>query len=215
VIPLSGLAYFGLAFSRSAGNAIRHLGSTALHRRAPLLIARLDAKIIADQLIAFDLMSDRGSDGMSSPAAGRHRPAARYLHRLPLRRADRAGHGLLGSGRVDRVRVISVALIDRSQPVALLDQMGAVANHALGRPRSDGAWRGELASMLNRVALVAASCGQAAQRATNGRLYVHGGFDLPVAAAPCLCAGALLGGMSFRSHVASSELTAELIGGAS
>ena len=41
----------------------------------------------------------------------------------------------------------------------------------LERQRSDGAWRGELASMLNRVGLVAASHGQAAQRATNARLY--------------------------------------------
>ena len=107
----------------------------------------------------------------------------------------------------------------------------------LERQRSDGAWRGELASMLNRVGLVAASCGQSAQRATNARLYA--GIDHAwrrqnvwvatmlmftevstflsqrllayVPALPALFAG----GMTFRSYVASSELTAELIGGAS
>ena len=91
--------------------------------------------------------------------------------------------------------------------------------------------------MLNRVGLVAASCGQSAQRATNARLYA--GIDHAwrrqnvwvatmlmftevstflsqrllayVPALPALFAG----GMSFRSYVASSELTAELIGGAS
>ena len=46
-----------------------------------------------------------------------------------------------------------------------------VQRRTLERQQSDGAWRGELASMLNRVGLVAASRGQFAQRITNSRLY--------------------------------------------
>ena len=64
VILLSALAFFGIAFSRSAGLAVRHLVSTTLHRRARhWLIARFDAEILSDRRIAFDLMSDRGADG--------------------------------------------------------------------------------------------------------------------------------------------------------
>ena len=91
--------------------------------------------------------------------------------------------------------------------------------------------------MLNRVGLVAASSGQFAQRTTNSRLYA--GIDHAwgrqnvwvatmlmvtevstflsqrllayIPALPALFSGA----MTFRSYVASSELTAELIGGAS
>ena len=112
-----------------------------------------------------------------------------------------------------------------------------VERRTLERQRSDGAWRGELASMLNRVGLVAASRGQVAQRATNARLYA--GIDRAwrrqnvwvatmlmftevstflsqrlLAYLPALPAF-MAGGMSFRAYVASSELTAELIGGAS
>ena len=91
--------------------------------------------------------------------------------------------------------------------------------------------------MLNRVGLVAASRGQCAQRATNARLYA--GIDHAwrrqnvwvatmlmftevsnflsqrlLAYLPALPAF-MAGDMSFRAYVASSELTAELIGGAS
>ena len=91
--------------------------------------------------------------------------------------------------------------------------------------------------MLNRVGLVAASRGQFAQRATNARLYA--GIDRAwrrqnvwvammlmftevssflsqrlLAYLPALPAF-MAGGMSFRAYVGSSELTTELIGGAS
>ena len=107
----------------------------------------------------------------------------------------------------------------------------------LERQRSDGAWRGELASMFNRVGLVAASRGQAVQRATNARLYtgVDGAWRRQnvwvttmllftnvstflaqrlLAYLPALPAF-MSGGASFRVYIASSELTAELIVGAS
>jgi putative ATP-binding cassette transporter len=288
VILLSGLAYFGIAFSRSAGLAVRHLVSTTLHRRARRwLIAHFDAQILADQRIAFDLMSDRGSDG-------KHARLPDSIDQRLDTCTDHLYGGLIGlvmgfCGAVASICFVSAALIERSQPVALLDRTGAAANRlleqllgpalagrvdlvpgdygtallagllvalyvptvtlfawrvgrvvqvrTLERQKRDGAWRGELATMLNRVALVAASCGQVAQRTTNARLYA--GIDNAwrrqnvwvatmlmftevsnflsqrllayVPALPALFSG----GMSFRNYVASSELTAELIGGAS
>ncbi|MFO1207796.1 MAG: ATP-binding cassette domain-containing protein [Amaricoccus sp.] len=287
-ILLSALAYFGISLSRSAGLAVRHLVSTTLHRRSrQWLIARFDAEILSDRRIAFDLMSDRGADGRN----GRLPDA--IDQRLDTC-TDQLYGGLIGLvmgfwGSVASIWFVSVALVERSQPVAFLDQAGAAANgllerllgpavagridlvpgdygtailagllvgiyipavtlfawrvgqvvqsRALERQKQDGAWRGELASMLNRVGLVAASSGQFAQRSTNARLYA--GIDHAwrrqnvwvatmlmvtevstflsqrllayVPALPALFSGA----MTFRSYVASSELTAELIGGAS
>jgi ABC-type uncharacterized transport system fused permease/ATPase subunit len=117
-------------------------------------------------------------------------------------------------------------------------RVGRVLEHrTLERQRSDGAWRGELASMLNRVGLVAASRGQAVQRGTNARLYA--GVDRAwrrqnvwattmllftevstflsqrlLAYLPGLPAF-MSGTTGFRVYAASSELTAELIVGAS
>jgi vitamin B12/bleomycin/antimicrobial peptide transport system ATP-binding/permease protein len=288
VILLSAMAFFGISLSRSAGMAVRHLVSTTLHRRSrQWLIARFDAEILSDRRIALDLMSDRGSDGKN----------ARLPDSIDQRLDTCTDHlygGLIGLvmgffGAVASIWFVSVALIARSQPVALLDRTGAAANQMIGsifgpeiaggidlvpgeygtallaglllalyvpaatlfawsvgrvveirtleRQRRDGAWRGELASMLNRVGLVAASSGQFAQRATNTRLYA--GIDhawrrqnvwvatmlmftevsaflsqrllayLP--ALPALMSGAV----GFRVYVASSELTAELIAGTS
>ncbi|MFT3973242.1 MAG: ATP-binding cassette domain-containing protein [Amaricoccus sp.] len=112
-----------------------------------------------------------------------------------------------------------------------------VQQRTLERQESDGAWRGELASMLSRVGLVAASRGQFVQRDTNARLY--GAIDRAwrkqnvwvatmlmftevtnflsqrlLAYVPALPAF-MAGSMSFRSYVAASELTTELIAGAS
>ena len=166
-------------------------------------------------------MSDRGADGEN----------ARLPDSIDQRLDTCTDHlygGLIGlvmgfCGAVASIGFVSAALIERSQPVALLDRAGAAANRmlesllgpeiagridlvpgdygtailagalvalyiptvtlfawrvghvvqrrTLERQRSDGAWRGELASMLNRVGLVAASCGQVAQRITNARLY--------------------------------------------
>lgn len=288
VILLSGLAYFGIAVSRSAGLAFRHLVSTTLHRRARRwLIARFDAEILSDQRIALDLMSDRGSAGNDG------RLPDSIDQRLDVC-TDHLFGGFIGLvmgfiGAVASVWFVTVALVARSQPVDFLDRMGAAANRgleavvgpaiavhvdlvpgdygtailALGlvaiympivtvfawrvgrgvqrrtleRQESDGAWRGELASMLNRVALVAASRGQFVQRDTNARLY--GAIDRAwrhqnvwvatmlmftevtnflsqrllayIPALPAFMAGT----MSFRSYVAASELTTELVAGAS
>ena len=285
VILLSGLAYFGIAFSRSVGLAFRHLVSTTLHRRARhWLVARFDAEMLSDQRIALDLMSDRGADGRLPDSIDQ---------RLDIC-TDHLYGGLIGLvmgfiGAVASVWFVSVALISRSQPVAFLDRAGEAANGALAsllgpglagridlvpgtygtallaaalvaayvpivtlvawrvgrgvqhrtieRQKSDGAWRGELATMLNRVALVAASRGQFAQRDTNARLYA--GIDNAwrgqnvwvatmlmftevsnflsqrlLAYVPALPAF-MAGSMSFRAYVANSELTTELIAGAS
>ena len=288
VILLSAMAYVGISISRSAGLAVRHLVSTTLHRKARRwLIARFDAEILSDQRIAFDLMSDRGSDGANT------RLPDSIDQRLDTC-TDHLYGGLIGlvmgfCGAVASIWFVSVALVARSQPVELLDRAGAAANLVVGqlfgpavagridlvpgeygtailagvlvalyvpvvtlvawmvgrivqlrtleRQKSDGAWRGELASMLNRVGLVAASCGQVAQRTTNTRLYsridrtwrrqnVWVAFMLMFTEVSNFLSQRLLaylpalpalfsGSMTFRSYVASSELTAELIGGAS
>lgn len=287
-ILFAAMAYFGISVSRSTGVAVRHLVSITLHRRARRwLVARFDAEILSDQRIAFDLMSDRGSEGRAG-----------QLPDAIDQRLDVCTEGLYGGliglvmgfwGAVASIGFVSVALIRRSEPVALLDRAGLAANQAIGsllgpqiagridlvpgqygtailagglvalyvptitlfswrvgrvlerrtleRQRSDGAWRGELASMLNRVGLVAASRGQASQRGTNARLYAnvdHAWRRQNVWVATMLLfteASSFLsqrllaylpalpafmsGAIGFRVYAASSELTAELIGGAS
>lgn len=290
VILLSAMTFFGISFARSAGMAVRHLMSTTLHRRARRwLIARFDAEILSDQRIAFDLMSDRGSR-----EDGREPRLPDSIDQRLDTCTDHLYGGLIGLvmgffGAMMSLWFVSIALIERSQPVAALDRAGAAANDALAallgpgiagrvnlvpgdygtailaallvavyvpavtvfawrvgrivqrrtleRQQSDGAWRGELASMLNRVALVAASRGQTAQRGTNARLYssidqawrrqnVWVAAMLMVTEVSTFLSQRLLayvpalpafmaGGMSFRAYVASSELTAELIAGAS
>ena len=288
IILLSATAYFGISVARSAGLAVRHLVSTTLHRRSRAwLVARFDAEILSDQRIAFDLMSDRGTDGKEP------RLPDAIDQRLDTC-TDHLYGGLIGLvmgffGAVASIWFVSAALIARSRPIELLDRAGAAANRTieqtfgpavagridlvpgdygtailagilvvlyvpavtflasmvgrvvqrrtLERQRNDGAWRGELASMLSRVGLVAASRGQLSQRVTNERLYA--GIDQAwrrqnvwvatmlmltevstflsqrlLAYLPALPA-LMGGGMTFRAYVASSELTAELIGGAS
>ena len=174
----------------------------------------------------------------------------------PVELLDRAGaaanrllESLLGpeiAGRIDLVpgdygtALLAAGLVALYVPIATLFawRVGRVVQRrTLERQKSDGAWRGELASMLNRVGLVAASRGQFAQRATNARLYA--GIDRAwrrqnvwvatmlmftevsnflsqrlLAYLPALPAF-MAGNMSFRAYVASSELTTELIVGAS
>ena len=174
----------------------------------------------------------------------------------PIESLDRAGaaanrllESLLGpeiAGRIDLVpgdygtALLAAGLVALYVPLATLFawRVGRVVQRrTLERQKSDGAWRGELASMLNRVGLVAASRGQFAQRATNSRLYA--GIDRAwrrqnvwvatmlmftevsnflsqrlLAYLPALPAF-MAGNMSFRAYVAASELTTELIAGAS
>jgi ABC-type uncharacterized transport system fused permease/ATPase subunit len=112
-----------------------------------------------------------------------------------------------------------------------------IERQTLERQRTNGAWRAELVSMLNRVGLLAASRGAGAQRRINARLY--SAVDLTwqqqntwlatmkmftdvydflsqrlLAYLPALPAFTS-GEMSFRTYAASSELTAELIAGVS
>lgn len=105
---------------------------------------------------------------------------------------------------------------------------------SLQRQRRDGAWRGEWASLLNRVAQLAASRGQPAQNHINRRLYTD--LDRTWGRQNWLSSGMLIftnlnsflsarllaylpalpafmaDRLSFRDFVANSELTAELIG---
>jgi len=105
------------------------------------------------------------------------------------------------------------------------------------RQKNDGAWRGELVTMLNRVGLMAASRGEAAQLRTNARLYgkvddtwrrqnvwlatmmmfsdVYTFLSQKLLAYLPALPAFISGDMSFRAYAASSELTAELIGGLS
>lgn len=163
--------------------------------------------------------------------------------------ANRTLETLLGpglAGRVDLVpgdygtALLAGILVALYVPLSTLFawRVGRVVQRrTLDRQKSDGAWRGEIASMLNRVALVAASRGQFAQRATNQRLYA--GIDRAwrrqnvwvalmlmfteisnflsqrlLAYLPALPAF-MAGNMTFRAFVANSELTSELIVGAS
>jgi putative ATP-binding cassette transporter len=102
------------------------------------------------------------------------------------------------------------------------------------RQRRDGAWRGELNTMLGRVAEMAASRGERAQKRINERLYTdidriwhvqniwNSGLMMftdvynflshrLLAYLPALPAY-LSGNMTFRDFASNSELTAELIG---
>jgi ABC-type uncharacterized transport system fused permease/ATPase subunit len=286
---LSGVLFFTIFVSRAGGVALRHLLMITLHRRARgWLVARFDAEILSDGRLAYDLVSDRAEGG--GPG------------RLPDaidQRIDECTDGLYGgliglvvglSGAIASIWFVSVALLERSQPVPALDRAGQALGETLGRAfdvlglpfapdlvpgpygtailagalvvlyvpaitflawmigriierqalerqRSNGAWRAQLVSMLNRVGLLAASRGEAAQRRVNARLYREvdrtwrlQNFSLArmrlftdvstflsqrllayLPALPAFTAGE----MSFRTYVASSELTAELVTGMS
>lgn len=277
----SAFMFLALHVGRAGGGAFRHLLSTTLHRRARAwLVGRFDRAILADERIAFDLMSDRADDG-AVPA------------RLPDaidQRLDDCSAGLYAGliglamglwGAVASVWFVAAALLERSVRVPLLDEgaaaLAALTQARLGfsvdltpgehgsallafllilvyvpavtmmawligrvlerltleRQKRDGAWRGELGAMLHRVAQLAASRGERAQRAINTRLYA--GVDRAWARQNVWGAGMMLfndvhgflarrliaylpalpaftsGAIGFRTFVASSELTAELI----
>ena len=280
VLLMAAAVFFAVHLGRAAIVALRHYISSTLHQRARSWLAgRFDAEILADQRIAFDLMSDRADNG-GTP-------------RLPDaidQRIDECSLGLYGGliglamglwGAVASIWFISRAILARSQPVAILDQWGAMASgwvhntlgwsvhlapgdygtavlvgtlviiyvpavtwvawrigrvlerQTLERQRRDGAWRGELASMLNRVSQLAASRGERAQRHINTGLYqkidqtwsrqniwgaammmftqVYGFLSQRLLAYLPALPAYMAGQMSFRSFAATSELTAELI----
>ncbi|MCB2054220.1 MAG: ABC transporter ATP-binding protein/permease [Geminicoccaceae bacterium] len=278
-------AFAGIHIARAAGVAFRHLLSTTLHRRARnWLVGRFDAAILADERIAFDLMSDRSDTG----DAGSRLPDAID------QRIDECSIGLYGGviglamglwGAVASIWFVSVALLDKSTHIPTLDSWAAAGYAAVGGPlgidttgwadafpgeygsallaallvivyvplvtlvawsigralerltvlrqRHDGAWRGELATMANRVMPLAISRGQNVQHRLNDRLYHE--IDRTWGRQNVWAAGMMLfkdvyaflshrllaylpalpaftsGSMSFRDFVSTSELTAELI----
>jgi ABC-type uncharacterized transport system fused permease/ATPase subunit len=282
----SAIFFFAIHLGRACGIAGRHLVSTTLHRHARAwLVSRFDAAILADERIAFDLMSDRADDGRQRP-------------RLPDaidQRIDECTDGLYAGliglamgfwGSVASIGFVSVALIERSVAVPLLDEwagsVAAVVGQVLGptagaavdlspgaygsallagllilvyvptatfaawligrvleqrtleRQKRNGAWRGELGTMLHRVGQLATSRGERVQLETNGRLYA--GVDRAWNHYNAWTSGMMLftnvhvflskrllaylpalpaftaGGLDFKTYVAKSELTAELIG---
>ncbi|XDA97400.1 ATP-binding cassette domain-containing protein [Sulfitobacter sp. LCG007] len=285
VVLLAAAAYLAIYFARTCGVALRHFVSATLHRRARgWLVAQFNSHILADERIAFDLMSDRteGKGGSRLPDA-------------IDQRVDECSIGLYGGviglsmglwGAVTSIWFVSAAILERSKAVPFLDAWGASANAALAdwlgpaaasridlvpgtygsallagalivvyvpaisliawslgriierlhleRQRRDGAWRGEWGALLNRVAQLATSRGERAQRRINGRLYAD--VDRTWGRQNRLDAGMMMfsntysflssrllaympalpaymaGNLTFRDFAASSELTAELIG---
>ena len=128
---LAAGAYLGIVFARTAGVALRHLVSASLHRSARRwLVAQYNAAILQDERVAYDLMSDRSGSNVSS--------------RLPDaidQRVDECSVGLYGGvigltmglwGAVTSIWFISAALIERSQPVPVLDARAAELSAVLG-----------------------------------------------------------------------------------
>jgi putative ATP-binding cassette transporter len=144
VVLLAAVTYFAFFFSRTGGVALRHFLSSTLHRRARgWLVERFNREILADERIAFDLMSDRTE--------------ANGISRMPDaidQRIDECSVGLYGGvigltmglwGAVTSIWFISSALIERSQPVPFLDRWGVAANEALVQ------WLGPVAGHVNLV----------------------------------------------------------------
>ncbi len=285
VVLLATGAYLGLFLARTCGIALRHLLSTTLHRKARgWLVKKFNDAILADDRIAFDLMSDRSEMNGTS--------------RMPDaidQRVDECSGGLYGGviglamglwGALTSIYFVARELLERSKSVPFLDRWGENANQfleaalgpgvtshvnlvpgtfgtailALGlvliyvplmtyvawilgrilerlnlmRQRRDGAWRGELGIMLNRVGQLAASRGERAQHRINKQLYdgvdeiwhrqnwlsasmmlfekmYHFLSTRLLAYLPAL-PSYIAGNFNFREFAASSELTAELIG---
>jgi putative ATP-binding cassette transporter len=124
VLFMAGLTYLALFLAQTSGVALRHVVSTTLHRRARAWLAgRFDAAILANERIAYDLMSDRSDAGS---AAG--------LPDAIDQRVDECTGGLYGGiiglamglwGAITSVWFVSQALIERSRPVETLDRWGA------------------------------------------------------------------------------------------
>lgn len=133
--------------------------------------------------------------------------------------------------------LLSLALVAIYVPAItwLAWRLGRVIERlTIRRQRHDGAWRGEWGTMLNRVGQLASARGERAQSRINDRLYAD--LDRTWGKQNWLGAGVMLfthiygflssrllaylpglpsymaGNLSFRNFVASSELTAELIG---
>ncbi len=277
ILFTAAVTYFAIYVARMAGVALRHLLSTTLHRRARAwMVGRFDSRVLSDERVAFDLMSDRAETG--------------GISRMPDaidQRIDECSGGLYGGliglsmglwGAIASIWFVSQELVRRSQPVAWLDGFLGRTGEALGlgdalvpgicgtavlsgllvlvyvpaatfvawmlgrvlerqqleRQRNDGAWRGELGAMFNRVNQLAISRGERAQRRINSRLYsavdrtwhrqnvwsagmmmfenVYNFLSRRLLSYMPALPAYLVGDMTFRTFAASSELTAELIG---
>jgi putative ATP-binding cassette transporter len=150
ILLLSAAAFVAIFIARQAGVAVRHFVSATLHRRARAwLTGQFDGAILADEKIAYDLMSDRADEGS---AAG--------LPDAIDQRIDECTNGLYGGliglamglwGSVASIWFVSQALIERSQPVAWLDAAGAWASAALAPVFGPGL---DLAPGMNGTALL-------------------------------------------------------------
>lgn len=78
VLVSAAAVLLAVHLGRAGVIALRHYASSTLHRRARAwLTGQFNAAILADERIAFDLMSDRAGSGAGGAAARRHRPAHR------------------------------------------------------------------------------------------------------------------------------------------
>ena len=131
VVLMAAATYLAIVLARTSGVALRHLFSTTLHRSARRwLVAQYNTAILSDERVALDLMSDRSGGETAS--------------RLPDaidQRVDECSIGLYGGvigltmglwGAITSIYFISAALIERSQPVPMLDDWAASASGALG-----------------------------------------------------------------------------------
>ncbi len=124
ILLLAAGAYLGIYVARMTGVAVRHVLSTTLHRRARAWLAdQFDAAVLSDRKVAYDLMSDRSGTGNAAS-----------LPDAIDQRVDECTAGLYGGviglamglwGSVASIWFVSQALIERSQPVELLDRWGA------------------------------------------------------------------------------------------
>lgn len=129
-VLIAALGFCGIYLARTAGGALRHFIAATLHRRARnWLVAQFNQAILADERIAFDLMSDRTAE------AGRPR-----LPDAIDQRVDECSIGLYGGavglamglwGAMTSIWFISSAILEHSQRVPFLDRWGRLANAAV------------------------------------------------------------------------------------
>ena len=129
-VLIAALGFCGIYLARTAGGALRHFIAATLHRRARnWLVAQFNQAILADERIAFDLMSDRTAE------AGRPR-----LPDAIDQRVDECSIGLYGGavglamglwGAMTSIWFISSAILEHSQRVPFLDRWGRSANAAV------------------------------------------------------------------------------------
>lgn len=127
ILVTAGGVFFAVHFGRAAVIALRHFISGTLHRKARAWLAgQFNEAILADERIAFDLMSDRAASGTVS--------------RMPDaidQRIDECSTGFYGGliglsmglwGALASVWFISRAILERTQPVAWLDGWGDIVS---------------------------------------------------------------------------------------